>query len=72
MKEKHTYIIRNCAGKFWTGSNWSAEYPDAKVFTSEKVAITVLDFNRKKSHQGFMSASVWMDYGFDSEIEVAS
>ena len=38
-----TEIIQNKKGEFWTGSSWSDEYPDAKIYTNESKAVKDAD-----------------------------
>jgi len=53
------YIIKD-KDLFWTGTNWHKEYPEAKIFKTEKDAVKEKETKAKKG-------SVIQDYGYENE-----
>lgn len=63
------YIIKRNDGKFWAGpGRWSAEYPDAFVFSNHKNATQ----EAQASTSVLETTTVIGDYGTDLERDVAT
>lgn len=59
-----TYIIKLWRKGFWTGSEWSKEYPNAKEYhTSEEVMKAADSIPTSKS----ISVDIYKNYGYGTE-----
>lgn len=66
--EEEQYVILGSDGKFWSGSKWVAEYPDAQIYNSYTKAEKT--FTKLESDFRFDSTDDLMliqDYGMDYE-----
>lgn len=56
------FVILNVDNEFWTGQGWSAEYPDAKVYSHER---KVLPDARELGKT--VPVFIYLHYGADAE-----
>ena len=67
MNYASTIVIKHETKGFWTGTSWSGEYPDAKLYTSLSKAVRVIT----ELHGDTSKVSVFANYGLENQMEFA-